>query len=187
MKTRAAFVLSLLVGCRFGGANGDALALVEPARDAGSDAGDAVEFEAGESSGDGEEAPNPEGPRDAAAATDGATAADAGARDAGDDGAGCTAPALPGCDPVDNQGCTDGLTQCVMDPESITPAGRCVFSGIPATPCLESALSTSCPPMHACVGGACRKFCRCDADCEAGEACREPLAGGVSLCSGSDG
>ncbi len=96
---------------------------------------------------------------------------------------------LSGCDPVRDEGCTAGVTQCVIDPESSTPVGRCVFTGLPATPCSESTLTTTCAPQHACVAGACRKYCSCDADCEDGDTCSEPLDGfetsGLRVCSGA--
>jgi hypothetical protein len=180
--------LLLLTACRFGGSNGDALALVEPHHDGGSDA---AEMDSSEANGDGDQEPAPE-PSDASAPgpTRDGSVNDA---DAGGDASEveiCERPSLLGCDPVLNVGCAAGVTQCVVDPESSEPAGRCIFSGILATPCEESALSTSCSPQHACAAGTCRKYCFCDTDCDDGERCSEPVesvaASGVRLCASSE-
>jgi hypothetical protein len=172
------FVLSLL-GCRFGGAEGDALELVEPWVNA--------ELDAGDSAAPSEDEPDP--PRlptpaidsgappssnaDGDAATDAEVALDAG------EALECRAPTFTGCDPVRNTGCSPGLTQCVAVPTAVSPTGQCVLSGVTAeTPCSESPFSTSCPPQHGCVGGRCSKYCACDSDCPASATCSEALQDG---------
>jgi hypothetical protein len=180
----------LLSACRFGGPGGDALALVEPRRDGGSDA---AGLEPAPPVGDGDGEPAPDAPLDASEPPLVTEDASVSAADASDDASAaeqCNRPAPTGCDPVHNTGCTAGVTQCVLDPESSAPAGRCVFSGPAETGCTESALSTTCPAQHTCRAGACRKYCFCDADCEPGESCSEPIDGAqasfVRLCVAAD-
>ncbi|MFT3922192.1 MAG: hypothetical protein QM778_06630 [Myxococcales bacterium] len=180
----------VLAGCRFGGSGGDALALVEPQQDAGRDG---AVLEPSEPEADGDDDPDPEDPvHDASKPeprSDGAVA-DASSRDDAGQPEQCVPAAVTGCDPVRNTGCTAGVTQCTLDPQASPLTGRCVFSGLPATPCGESALSTTCPPQQTCVAGACRTYCFCDSDCAAGERCNEGIAGaaarGVSLCAPAD-
>jgi hypothetical protein len=50
--------------------------------------------------------------------------------------------------------------------------------------CFNSGVTESCPPQHACVGDTCRTLCFCDADCEKGECCVEPVGTlGFKVCN----
>lgn len=105
---------------------------------------------------------------------------------AGDDGTDC-GPAIAACNPVTNEGCPDALgMHCAVDPAARL-TGYCIFSTAP-TPsplgdCLNTGITESCPPTSTCRDGQCRELCLCDADCEAGQCCREPIEStGFKVC-----
>jgi hypothetical protein len=113
---------------------------------------------------------------------------DAAAEDGGSDsGAQCPALAITVCDPVKNQGCSGALSmQCAIDYAS-TLTGYCIYSAPPAPgmlgECFNSGITESCPATFTCFGDRCEKICLCDADCEAGTCCRQPIeATGFSVC-----
>jgi hypothetical protein len=150
-------LLWLTPACRFGGLEGDAIELIElvEAEDAGEDS-DALPPLAPPSS------PNYDD-------------------DAGAGGGACGPASVLGCDPVRGTSCTPGFNQCVVDPSSPMPAGRCVLSvGSLGGPCDENGLYSTCPPSLTCVQGVCRKYCYCDADCDAGSSCSEPTGQGTA-------
>ena len=103
-------------------------------------------------------------------------------------GGGCGSTAsIPGCNPITNEGCAGELgMQCDVDLSAPTPSGVCVFSSPSPNPgaCLNIPPTESCPAGQTCVGfSTCQKVCLCDADCDAGDCCSEPLAGsGFKTC-----
>lgn len=175
-----------LCACRMGGAGGRALALVEP--DGGTLT--AEDHEGGTniaSTGGGTSSPS-------GSTTTGSVGANSGSAtvsDAGQDftSSTCTAPMeFAFCDPLQNLGCPP-LTQCAIDPAGDGLSGTCLFGGaVPADPsvaCEQNGLSTSCAPQEGCVQGACRRYCRCDSDCDAGSTCSVEVStsGPVRACS----
>lgn len=124
---------------------------------------------------------------------DAGRAADHDAAMAGDSGSGnhtdaeCALLEVAVCNPVTNEGCFDSLMmQCAVDPLA-TLTGYCIFysgqSPMLGGDCLNTGVTESCPPTFTCVDGRCRELCFCDADCEAGQCCTEPLEGtGFKVC-----
>jgi hypothetical protein len=107
-------------------------------------------------------------------------------------GSECAPPSAAVCDPVKNIGCLVPFTFCDIDPAQALKSGRCVFPastvpppvGTPPPPspaagasCEVTVLSTTCPPLHTCAGGNCRKLCNCDADCPTSECCSDEAPG----------
>jgi len=117
--------------------------------------------------------------------SDGGRAIDSGT--AGDPGTECAPANIEGCNPVTNEGCAEALMmQCAVD-FLATSTGYCIFySGptpVPGGECFNSGVTESCPPTFACVDSKCRELCFCDADCEAGQCCVEPLEStGFKVC-----
>jgi hypothetical protein len=104
---------------------------------------------------------------------------------ASDAAATCVPPAVTGCNPVTNDGCAPELQmQCAVDVAAPSPTGYCIFSApMDAGACFNSGLTESCPPTTTCVGGECRPLCFCDADCEEGKCCAEPIGiTGFNVC-----
>ena len=69
--------------------------------------------------------------------------------------------------------------QCAVD-WAATLTGYCIFSSPPPPlpdggGCFNSGLTESCPPTFTCVVDQCRALCACDADCEPGQCCSEPV------------
>jgi hypothetical protein len=107
---------------------------------------------------------------------------------AGDD---CAPPPALICDPVKNIGCLVPFTFCDIDRAQAVKTGLCVFpagatpppAGTPPPPegsvasCEVTVLSSTCPPLHTCAAGSCRKLCNCDADCPTGECCTDEAPG----------
>ena len=158
-------LLVWLSACRFGGPTGGALELEESFDDAlvgdggTEDGGDVV-------SPSSPEAPAPLQPQETPPVEAGV-------------GGQCGQASVPGCNPVHGTSCTPGLSQCIVDHASPTPAGRCVFPSQPLdVGCDENELFTTCPPLFACLTGECRKYCYCAADCDAGDSCSEPAGQG---------
>lgn len=157
-------VLLPLCGCTFGDAEGNPLLLVEPESDAGVDAAD-------EDPGPGPSQGDPVVTDDASVLQDADTS---GPNDGGLAGDQCS-PMITTCNPITKMGCLDFLgQQCVVDPESMQLAGRCVFHD--TTPqdggtCAEDFFRTTCEPGMGCFDGACQKLCTCDAQCESGSCC----------------
>ncbi|MFT3926456.1 MAG: hypothetical protein QM778_28180 [Myxococcales bacterium] len=169
--------LLLVSACRFGGLGGSATELVDPRVDGGStpDEGSPTDESVDPSeSGDGDEG--------ALGVVGGGDSADDGLDDGGIDEGSCSpATPVPGCDPVTGTNCTQGINQCVVDPDSPTAAGRCVFpSAALATGCDENGLYTTCPTGFTCKQGECRKYCYCDTDCDQDDTCSEPSGQGAS-------
>jgi hypothetical protein len=131
---------------------------------------------------------------------------DAGPRDGGEDafdaelppltdGAVVTRDGSPGCerevaicDPVANTGCSETLQmQCAPDLSAPRLAGYCTFVGPLADgglECLNSVVTESCPPSSTCLNNECRVLCHCDADCDVGQCCTEPLGEhGFHVCA----
>ena len=165
----------LLVGCRFGGPEGDATSLVEPDRktdgaSSDADAGFDDSEDPGPDDGDDGETTTDSGPRDAARPhpPDGGD----GIMDSGEEDLCEPLTSVPGCDPVRGTGCTEGINQCVVEHGAAAPTGRCVFSTVSVgATCEQNDLSSTCPFLFTCVGGECRKYCYCDDDCPAGDSC----------------
>lgn len=133
----------------------------------------------------------PEGEAGAAAVHDAAVAdAAGGTRDGGstsDAGTTCAPVEIAVCNPVTNQGCSAALgMQCAVD-FTVPLGGYCIFySGPPPAlggACLNTGVTESCAPTSACVGDRCRQLCLCDADCDEGQCCSDPLQGtGFKVC-----
>ena len=91
------------------------------------------------------------------------------------------------CNPVTNEGCSAGLgQQCGIDLVSYL-TGYCVFTAPPALgmpdECLNTGVTESCPAAFTCFAGKCHRICLCDADCDPGQLCSEPIdATGFSVC-----
>jgi hypothetical protein len=106
---------------------------------------------------------------------------------AGDGDAQCASVAVGVCNPVTNEGCLDSLSmQCAVDLASKL-TGYCIFySGKAPTPgvdCLNTGVTESCPPTFTCVDSRCRRLCLCEADCDIGQCCKEPLEStGFKVC-----
>lgn len=181
MKTNLAHTIGLSCAflltsaCRFGGLSGNAVELVDPAVDGGTGLLD-------------DEGSDRAAPADPAEVGNEGDPGAAGDGDSTDDGPGdngsdqCTQSSpVPGCDPVKGTNCTMGINQCVVDPDSATPAGRCVFPSA-ALPmgCDENVLYTTCPSGFTCKQGECRKYCYCDTDCDQGDTCSESSGQGGS-------
>lgn len=172
--------MSILGACTIGEPEGSALTLVEPATD-----GSANPAEAGDDLGSSttDDDLGSAAPADANELRDAGTTTVGNAATAG--GAQCS-PMILNCNPVQKTGCLDFLgQQCVVDPEAMQPAGRCVF--MDATPqdggvCAEDFLRTTCKPGTGCHDGACRTLCTCDSQCESGSCCTgeaSPKSGNV--------
>lgn len=101
----------------------------------------------------------------------------------------CPEVVIAVCNPVTNEGCSAGLDmQCGID-LTAPLTGYCVFIAPPAVgmpdECLNTGVTESCPATTACFAGKCHGICLCDADCDAGQRCSEPIEGtGFSVCSG---
>ena len=109
--------------------------------------------------------------------------------DAGPDPiAACPEVEIAVCNPVTNQGCSAGLEmQCGID-LTAPLTGYCVFLAPPALgmpdECLNTGVTESCPATTTCFAGKCHRICLCDADCDAGQRCDEPIEGtGFNVCS----
>jgi hypothetical protein len=102
----------------------------------------------------------------------------------GDAGATCT-PAVALCNPVTNDGCPPSM-QCAVDLGADVLAGYCIFSApmdMPDGGCFNSGVTESCPPTSTCFDFQCRTLCFCDADCEKGQCCVEPVGSfGFKVC-----
>jgi hypothetical protein len=86
------------------------------------------------------------------------------------------APVVEGCNPVSNDGCPPAM-QCAIDVLAPTLTGYCTFSS-PMTAgleCFNSGVTESCLPKQTCFDFECRTLCFCDADCEEGECCVDPI------------
>lgn len=125
-------------------------------------------------------------PADAMTPSDGGT--DAAYEDgSADAGASCPPVAIEVCDPVKNRGCSGALgMQCAID-YAWPLTGYCIFLSPPApgmtTECFNSGVTESCPPTFTCFADHCEKICLCDADCEAGSCCTQPVEStGFSVC-----
>lgn len=146
--------------------------------------------------------PNPpSGPRDAAVPPQGdaAASADAGVRtdaaidaDASTDaavdaGATCSDIEIAGCDPVRNIGCSVSLAQqCAID-QLATLTGYCIFvapSSLIGGECLNTGVTEDCPATSTCFETRCRKICLCDADCDPGQCCTDPVGATAFLVCG---
>jgi hypothetical protein len=118
-----------------------------------------------------------------------AGALDAALEDAGRD-AGEACPIVPFavCDPVRNTGCSGALgMQCAID-YARTLTGYCIFMAPPTpgmlTECFNSGITESCPATFTCFQDRCERLCTCDADCDAGTCCNQPVdATGFSVCT----
>jgi hypothetical protein len=103
----------------------------------------------------------------------------------GDAGTTCAPPTVTGCNPVSNDGCAPELMmQCAVDLAAPSPTGYCIFAApMDGGACFNSGLTESCPPTTTCVAGECRSLCFCDADCEEGKCCAEPIGiTGFNVC-----
>ena len=120
---------------------------------------------------------------DAGGGHDAAVLADA----ATDAGAECPDVEIAVCNPVTNEGCSAGLDmRCGID-LAATLKGYCVFTAPPAVgmpdECLNTGVTESCPGTFTCFAGQCRRICLCDAECDAGQRCNEPVGStGFSVC-----
>jgi hypothetical protein len=153
---RAAVLLFLLLGCRFGGPAPAPAPVTVPAdaavdRPAESDASaDALAVQ----------------PVDAAPAPDG-----------------CVAPAVPAvCDPVCNTGCP-ALSRCDVAEGNRT--GACVGIWITGEgdACFKGSGTDACAVKLTCVDGRCRRLCYRDGDCTAGSCCNQELPSGFKICA----
>ena len=103
-------------------------------------------------------------------------------------GARCPPVTIAVCNPVKNQGCSGAIgMQCAID-YAATLAGYCIFDAPPApgmpAECLNTGVTESCPATFTCFADRCEKICLCDADCDAGRCCTQPIeATGFSVCS----
>jgi hypothetical protein len=102
--------------------------------------------------------------------------------------AGCAPVEAAVCNPVTNEGCSAALQmQCAVSFDAPL-TGYCIFfSGGPPPAlggaCLNTVVTESCPAKSTCVAERCRTLCFCDADCEAGQCCTEPLQStGFKVC-----
>ena len=100
----------------------------------------------------------------------------------GDAGTSCS-PDVQACNPVTNDGCPDAM-QCAVDLASDVLAGYCIFSSPPMDGgCFNSGVTESCPPTSTCFELECRTLCLCDADCEAGQCCKDAVGDrGFKVC-----
>jgi hypothetical protein len=91
------------------------------------------------------------------------------------------------CNPVTNEGCSAALgQQCGIDLVSHL-TGYCVFTAPPALgmpdECLNTGVTESCPIQFTCFAGKCHRICLCDADCDPGLSCSEPIdSTGFNVC-----
>lgn len=156
--------LTVLASCTFGEPEGSALDLFDPPVDA------ALRKPDGET----DESIDPSVTDDGASPPLASETGDAGSGGSSAGGGQCS-PMINGCNPVQQTGCLDFFgQQCVVDPESAQPAGRCVFGDLTAQDagtCAEDFLRTTCKPGSGCHGGACRTLCTCDSQCESGSCC----------------
>jgi len=91
-----------------------------------------------------------------------------------DEPAASCAPEVQVCNPVTNEGCPEPM-QCAVDLASDVLAGYCIFNGPVGAGCFNSGVTESCPPTSTCFDFECRTLCFCDADCEAGQCCVDPV------------
>ena len=115
---------------------------------------------------------------------------DAAITDAGMDDGGrgrCPETAIAICDPIKNIGCPSGVSmQCAID-YAATLTGYCIYNAPPALgmsgECLNTGITESCPAQFTCFSERCAKICLCDAECDAGQCCSQPIQGtGFSVC-----
>ena len=122
--------------------------------------------------------------QDAAARDSGS---DGGERDGGEGGEQCSSVTSAVCDPVTNQGCPGALgMQCAID-YAATLTGYCIFDAPPGplmpAECLNTLVTESCPPTFTCFADHCEKICLCDAHCDPGRCCSQPVeATGFRVC-----
>jgi hypothetical protein len=164
---RAALILLLALGCRFGGPTQPAEAIPVVPGDAAAD-------------------------RDASADRPADPLADAAidvlvvrAPDVGEPD-GCVAPSPPAvCDPVCNTGCP-ALSRC--DVAEGTRTGACVGIWITGEggACFKGSSTDACAARLTCVNGTCRRLCYRDNDCTNGQCCRSPLPSGFMTCIACD-
>jgi hypothetical protein len=99
-----------------------------------------------------------------------------------DAGATSCSPEVQLCNPVTNEGCPPSM-QCAVDLAWDVLAGYCIFSSPPMPGCFNSGVTESCPPSQTCFDFECRTLCFCDADCDAGQCCKEPIGTlGFKVC-----
>jgi hypothetical protein len=129
-------------------------------------------------------------PSDAAApiTPDAAPSSDASADAESDAAAECPPTEIAVCNPMVNDVCSAAVGQhCSVDVLNYL-TGYCVFTSMPSPQlggeCLNTGVTESCSPTTLCHETLCRKICLCDADCDAGECCNEPIEStGFSVCT----
>jgi len=96
---------------------------------------------------------------------------------------GCVAPTPPAvCDPVCNTGCP-ALSRCDVGEGTRTGACVGIWIGGEGSACFKGSTTDACAPRLTCVSGACRRLCYRDGDCPPGNCCTGALPSGFMTCA----